>query len=210
MWKKNYVAPTISSGTAYRCDSSGTAEDEGKYVKGTVKWSVDTTQTSGNKGKNLVIAYYNPSTSAYVNLQTITLSTASGTTNYGPIQPSGGFSTDQSYKIRFTVTDTTTNSGNSATKVVTLSQAFFLMDALAQTSGKAIAFGRAATSGDNGKMIVGGPLALNLEKSMTVSHGNASTNAFYTATRTDTGNAIQFGIGTGGENRGIWDVATSK
>lgn len=172
-------------------------------MTGSVTWSVDTTQTSGNMGKNLIIAYYNPSTSAYVNLQTITLSTASGTTSYGPVQPSGGFSTEQSYKIRFTITDTTTNSNNSATKIITLSQAFFLIDTLAQTSGKAIGFGRAVNSADNGKVIVGNSLRLQLERSPIISHRNPDLNSFYIATRPDTGQTIDFGIGLGGVNRGI-------
>lgn len=172
-------------------------------MAGSVTWSVDTAQTSGNKGKNLVIAYCTSSSSTYVNLQTISLSTASGTTSYGPIQPSGGFSTEQSYKIRFTITDTTTNSNNSATKIVTLSQAFFLIDALAQTSGKAIGFGRAVNSADNGKVIVGNSLKLQLERSSIISHGNSGINAFYSATRTDTGQTIDFGIGSNGVNRGI-------
>lgn len=209
VWKKNYVAPSISSGTAYRCNSNGIAEDEGTFVAGKVSWSVDTTQTN-NKGDKLYIAYYDTSTSTYVNLQTITLNTTSGTTSYGAVQPqNSGFSTEQSYKIRFTITDTTTNSNNSATKIVTLSQAFFLIDALAQTSGKAIAFGRAVNSADSGKVIVGGPLKLQLEKSPIVSHGNSGTNAFYSATRTDTGQTLDFGIGSGGVNRGLWDTASN-
>lgn len=195
VWKQNYVAPKINSGTAYRCDDNGTAEDEGTYVAGSVTWSVDTAQTSGNKGKNLVIAYCTSSSSTYVNLQTISLSTASGTTSYGPIQPSGGFSTEQSYKIRFTITDTTTNSNNSATKIVTLSQAFFLMDALAQTSGKAIAFGRAATSADNGKVVVGGALQLQLK----------GANPVLQVIHPDTSVGVNFGIGSDGYNRGIYD-----
>lgn len=206
MWKKSYVAPTISAGTAYRCGSDGVAEDEGNYVAGKVTWSVDTTQTSGNLGDTLLVEYYNPSTSAYTALATIDLSASSGTTSYGPLQPSGGFSTDQSYKIRLTVTDTSSNAGNSATKVVTLSQAFFLMDALAQTSGKALAFGRAATAADNGKVVIGDSLSLALEgNGMTATNGTANTNTYYVAERTDTNKKISFGIGAGGTNRGIWD-----
>lgn len=169
-------------------------------MAGKVTWSVDTAQTSGNMGKNLVIAYYNPSTSAYINLQTITLSTASGTTSYGPVQPSGGFLTEQSYKIRFTVTDTTTNSGNSATKITTLSQAFFLIDALAQTSGKAIGFGRAVTPADNGKVIVGGPLQLQLK----------GANPVLQTIHPDTSVGVNFGIGGDGYNRGIYDPTGQK
>lgn len=146
-----------------------------------------------------------------MNLQTIEeLNATSGTTSYGPVHPpisqsnpNGEFSTEQSYKIRFTITDTTTNSNNSATKIVTLSQAFFLIDVLAQTNGKAIGFGRAVNSADNGKMIVGQSLTLNLEKSPIVSHGNSGINAFYSATRTDTGQTLDFGIGSGGVNRGL-------
>lgn len=169
-------------------------------MTGSVTWSVDTTQTSGNMGKNLIIAYYNPSTSAYVNLQTITLSTASGTTSYGPVQPSGGFSTEQSYKIRFTITDTTTNSNNSATKIITLSQAFFLIDALAQTSGKAIVFGRGATSEDNGKVVVGGTLQLQLK----------GVNPVLQTIHQDTSVGVNFGIGSDGYNRGIYDSTGKK
>ena len=215
VWKQNYVAPKISLGTAYRCDDNGATEDEGTFVAGKVTWSVDTTQTN-NKGNKLYIAYYDSSTSAYVNLETIDLNTTSGTTSYGPVQPpisqsnpNGEFSTEQSYKIRFTVTDTTTNSNNSATKIITLSQAFFLIDALAQTNGKAIGFGRAVNSADDGKVIVGNSLKLQLERSPIISHGNPGINAFYSATRTDTGQTLDFGIGSGGVNRGLWDTASN-
>ena len=128
------------------------------------------------------------------------LSTASGTTSYGPLQPSGGFLTDQSYKIRFTITDTTTNSNNSATKIVTLSQAFFLIDALAQTGGKAIGFGTAVTSADNGKVIVGGPLQLQLK----------GVNPVLQVIHPDTSVGVNFGMGSDGYNRGIYDPAGRK
>lgn len=38
-----------------------------------------------------------------------------------------------------------------------------------------------------------------------VQNVNASGNTYFTAERTDTGNRTMFGIGAGGDNRGVWD-----
>lgn len=140
VWKLNYVNPKITSCTARRCDSSGTASDEGKYAYVTVKWEVDTNY----KGKSIAFAYKKSTDadSAYVSVTDTSSSVT--TVRTGTLSKTIGgnnISTDYTYNVRVTLTDT---NNKKAISYVTLSPSFFTLDILA--GGKGIAIGKSATT----------------------------------------------------------------
>ena len=145
-WELAYAYPTIDPATVIRCNSSGSATEDGAYGKASFTWSIDTTaDDGGNTGKRAVISW-KPTTTASWNgasSVTITLSGTGGTINR--VFGSGAISTDASYDVRIAVTDTHTIDGNECTayRYLTLSQAFFTMDFLA--GGHGVAMGTAAT-----------------------------------------------------------------
>lgn len=145
-WELAYAYPSIDPATVIRCDSSGSATEDGTYGKASFTWSIDTTaDDGGNTGKRAVISW-KPTTTASWNgasSVTITLSGTGGTINR--VFGSGAISTDASYDVRIAVTDTHEIDGNECTayRFLTLSQAFFTMDFLA--GGHGVAMGTAAT-----------------------------------------------------------------
>lgn len=146
-WELAYAYPSIDPATVIRCDSSGSATEDGTYGKVTFTWSIDTTADGGaNAGKRAVISWKPTTTSSWDNASstTVTLSGTGGTVN----RVFGTIATDTSYDVRIAVTDTHTIDSNECTayRYLTLSQAYFTMDFLA--GGHGVAMGTAATQTD--------------------------------------------------------------
>lgn len=145
-WELAYAYPSIDPATVIRCDSSGSATEDGTYGKVTFTWAIDTTADGGaNAGKRAVISWKPTTTASWdgASSTTVTLSGTGGTINR--VFGSGAISTDASYDVRIAVTDTHTIDGNECTayRYLTLSQAFFTMDFL--NGGHGVAMGTAAT-----------------------------------------------------------------
>lgn len=131
VWKRAYIAPKISSLSVYRAsNTSGTASDEGQYCYVKCSWSVDTTLTSGNKGQTLLIEYKAASATSWTTAKSVSLSSlsaSSGTTETAALN-TASFDTGTTYHIRVTVSDTSGQTGNTASATSTLSPAFFTLD----------------------------------------------------------------------------------
>jgi uncharacterized repeat protein (TIGR02543 family) len=56
VWKQSFVAPTITSISAWRSDSSGVIQADGSYAKIEVKWRVDNTIDTNNIGLTMKIS----------------------------------------------------------------------------------------------------------------------------------------------------------
>lgn len=150
VWKRAYIAPKISSLSVYRAsNTSGTASDEGTYCYVKCTWSVDTTLTSGNKGQTLAIEYKAAAATSWTSAKSVSLSTASATTSTAVLNSSSAgitFDTSTTYNIRVTVSDTSGQTGNTASATATLSPAFFTFDFRA--GGHGLGIGRAADVAD--------------------------------------------------------------
>ena len=132
-WVKAPDAPTISSLTVVRSNSSGVASNTGTYCKVTAKWSIDTTNVSGNTatvtGK---IQPHGGSSTAF------TFSSGASGTSGTAVAIIAGCDTDTQYTITVTVTDTRTSTSRSAI----MTMAFFPCDFAA--GGKGMGVGVAA------------------------------------------------------------------
>lgn len=150
VWKRAYIAPKISSLSVYRAsNTSGTAADEGKYCYVKCAWSVDTTLTSGNKGQTLAIEYKTAAATSWTSAKSVALSAASATTSTAVLNSSSAgiqFDTSTTYNIRVTVSDTSGQSGNTASATATLSPAFYTFDFRA--GGHGLGIGHAADVAD--------------------------------------------------------------
>lgn len=150
VWERAYIAPKISSLSVYRAsNTSGTAADEGKYCYVKCTWSVDTTLTSGNNGQTLSIEYKTAAATSWTSAKSVALSAASATTSTAVLNSSSAgiqFDTSTTYNIRVTVSDTSGQSGNTASATSTLSPAFFTFDFRA--GGHGVGIGHAASVAD--------------------------------------------------------------
>ena len=150
VWKRAYIAPKISSLSVYRTsDTSGTASDEGTYCYVTCSWSVDTTLTSGNEGQTLSIEYKTASATSWTAAKSVSLSTASDTTSTAVLNSSSAgiqFDISTTYNVRVTVSDTSGQTGNTASRTATLSPAFYTLDF--RSGGHGVGIGHAAGVAD--------------------------------------------------------------
>jgi uncharacterized repeat protein (TIGR02543 family) len=126
IWELAYVKPRITGFSVSRCNSSGALSDSGTYALVKFAWACDKAVSS------IKIAWSGGSSGS----ATVSASGTSG--NVSQVVGGGGFSTDHTYKITATVTD----SGGSTEASTTLPGTAYVMDFL--SGGKGIAFGKPA------------------------------------------------------------------
>lgn len=129
VWELAYVKPRIINVSTIRCDSSGTATDEGQNGLVSFEWECDNTVSS------IVIKWKLTSDTSWSSV-TISASGTSGTINH--VIGEDGLSAENTYDIHITVSD----SGGSSYAISSLTSMKFVMDILA--GGKGIAFGKTA------------------------------------------------------------------
>ena len=125
-----YSPPSFASYESYRSDSSGTAADDGTYVRGLVKYSY-----SSCSSKNAVTraTYYKKSTDTAWTNASVSFSSGTGFTFGG-----GNISTESTYDIKYTLTDAFTT----ISIIDSVSTASVVMDFKA--GGKGVAVGKVA------------------------------------------------------------------
>lgn len=128
VWELSYSKPKISSYSVSRCDSGGTASDEGTYARVKFSWSTSKTVSS------ILIEW--SSGAGGSGSYAVSASGTSGSVNQ--IVGGGSLSTESTYTIIVTVTD----DGGSISSSRSLSGMILPFDALA--GGKGVAFGKAA------------------------------------------------------------------
>lgn len=126
-----YEVPKISSLSIVRCNSSGSENDEGTYVKVTPVFTYSS--VSSKNTITAVVAYKTVAGTSWS-------SNTSVATGESTIVGGGAISANSSYEIRFTLTDAFT----SVTQTVTIPTASTTMDFL--RGGKGVAIGKVAES----------------------------------------------------------------
>ena len=129
VWELAYVKPRISNVTAIRCDSSGTASDEGQNGLIGFDWECDRDVSS------IAIKWKLPAETVWTSV-TISASGAIGTVSH--VIGENALSAESTYDIHVTVAD----SGGSSYAITSLMSMIFAVDFLA--GGKGVAFGKTA------------------------------------------------------------------
>lgn len=129
VWELAYVKPRITNVSVKRCDSSGTASDEGQNGLVSFKWACDKTVSS-------IVIKHKLSTSSTWTSTTVSASGTSGTVSQ--VIGSNGLSVENTYDIHITVTD----SGGSTYTITSLTSMKFSIDF--KSGGTGVAFGKAA------------------------------------------------------------------
>lgn len=131
-----YAAPTISSVSVQRCDSSGNLSDSGTYAKYTVNSTYSTVNSKNTRTVTAAYSSDNGSTySAETTLQATTDTANAKTGTYG----GGSLASTTSYIVRFTIKDAY---GATATITAPLQSAARPMNI--KSNGKGVAFGKMA------------------------------------------------------------------
>lgn len=157
----DYAAPTISTATAFRCDSNGTASDSGTYLSVKCKGSV-----SSCGGNNVRTVQYRKKTAggSYGSWATLTNNTAAVV--------NAGLSSSTSYVVQFRVSDSLGNSRTVEVNIPTAGVTFNL-----RAGGKGAAFGKYAES-DNELQVA---WDLRLSSPLGIASGGTGEGARYEA-----------------------------
>lgn len=128
IWELAYTAPRLSNFSVARCASDGKESESGTYVKVEFKWATDKTVTT-------IKIEYKTETST-----TWTATTVTGTGTSGTVSKiiGGSLSTEYTYNIRITVSD----SVGSSSAVKDVPSMHYIIDV--RSTGKGIAFGQPA------------------------------------------------------------------
>lgn len=126
IWELAYTKPRITNLSIARTNSSNVESDDGTNAKVTFKWACDKTVSS------IVIKWKLTTASTYSNSRTVTASGTSGTVTESIT--GNTFSTESSYDIHVTVTD---SNGSSSTTGI-LPSMKFVVDFLAGGNGAAV------------------------------------------------------------------------
>lgn len=129
VWELAYVKPRIVNVSTVRCDSSGTANDEGQNGLVSFDWECDKTVSS------IVIKWKLTSDTSWTSV-TVSASGTSGTINH--VVGENALSAENTYDIHITVSD----AGGSSYAISSLTSMKFVVDVLA--GGKGISFGKTA------------------------------------------------------------------
>jgi len=161
VWKSNYAAPKITSLTAVRCNSSGTADDEGTYAKVTAAWS---TMQSIDQNKTANYGTVTGKTRASDASSDVSFTFSSGAGGTGVYSGTAvaivpNMSTEKSYSVTVSVTDA--QGGKTTVRSTLLTSAKFILDFKA--GGEGIGIGAAAP--DAG-LAIGKPTTMTSELKM--------------------------------------------
>lgn len=129
VWELAYVKPRIANVSTVRCDSSGTANDEGQNGLVSFEWECDRSVTS------IVIKWKLASATSWSSA-TVSATGTSGTISH--VVGDNALSAESTYDIHITVSD----SGGSSYAISSLTSMKFVIDIL--SGGGGIAFGKTA------------------------------------------------------------------
>ncbi len=137
VWELAYVKPRITNFNAYRCDSGGTADENGTYIKVEANWETDNPIRQSVTGSGLKIYWGTSESYSTVNI-IYNLPTTHGSIN--KIIGGGNVSPEESYYVQIYVNDVT---GYNETAKYPIPTASYPIDI--KKYGKGIAFGGVAS-----------------------------------------------------------------
>lgn len=137
VWELAYVKPRITNFNAYRCDSGGTADENGTYIKVEANWETDNPIGQSVTGSGLKIYWGTSESYSTVNI-IYNLPTTNGSIN--KIIGGGNVSPEESYYVQIYVNDVT---GYNETAKYPIPTASYPIDI--KKYGKGIAFGGVAS-----------------------------------------------------------------
>ncbi|MCI9087547.1 MAG: hypothetical protein HFJ32_03200 [Clostridia bacterium] len=138
-----YSNPTISKVTATRCNSDGTANEEGTYLKYTFKGAISSVNDKNTHVYKIGYKLTTASTYTYVTIP----NDAYSIDKEDMVLSNVTFSENNSYHIQFYIGDYFTNS----TIIKNVATGFTLMDF--NSSGKSIAIGKVSEASNNQEML---------------------------------------------------------
>lgn len=194
-----YNNPSISNISVARCNSDGTNNEDGIYLKYTFVGSVS---SINNKNTYVYkIGYKLTDSSSYTY---VTISNNAYTINKTNTVLTGvTFDNNYSYDIIFSITDKFTTTIRTAD----IRTGFELINF--NENGKSMAIGKVSEAGGNEKKL---EIALPTEfnQDTYIRNNKANTNTGFYTKRTDSNTEVWMGVGAGGINHGLYSTSLDK
>jgi hypothetical protein len=177
----NYLSPRITSFKAYRCDANGNSDDEGAYIA--IEYGHDIFSINSKNNASYKIEIKSSKMTSFSNFRM-------GTDYFAQTKRSFSASVDDSYTIRYTVSDYFTT----ITQEIEVSTGFTLVDY--HSSGKGISFGKVSqkeameinfTMFDRFDTLIGNGLA-SYEENGSIDCNTTLETLFISSTNTPDGN----------------------
>lgn len=182
-----YSAPSFTSYLSQRATSAGVVNDDGTYIRGLISYSY---ASCSSKNSVTRATYYKKSSATSWTNASKSFSSGTAFTFGG-----GAISTESSYDVKYTLTDSFTT----VTIIDTVSTAAVLMDFKA--GGKGIAIGKVAEKDDTFEVALETYHTANVTVNKTTSPSVKCDNGT---------KSVSLLVGSGGVNRGVYDNTTSK
>lgn len=195
-----YSAPS-GSVSGLRSDDLGTADPNGEYLLYNYRFTIS--PVGNNNTKLVQLQYKQTASSSWTVLLTDT-STYSDTVS-GGLSASNILNADYPYNLRLMIQDYFTTVYINAADIPT---AFTLVDY--HNSGKGIAFGKVAENADLFDCALPSLFQAASNPIIDAAHGIANIGAYVQARRTDTGNSVSLGVGSGGINHGVYSGSLNR
>ena len=129
-----YEPPVLSTFTAYRCDSSGTADYEGSYLNVTINFSISTVNDLNDKYYEILYKVKGDSSWAG------TLASGNIYSRNESFVTDSLFSPDNQYDVVVRIWDFFTSAADGVNATVSIATAFTMLDF--RSTGKGVAFGK--------------------------------------------------------------------
>ena len=195
---ESYAVPTLQNILSLRTDSTGAEEDEGTYIL--AQAGATFASCGGNNNVTVAVSYKKESESAY----TAAGSLADGQLLFG----AGNITLRDNYNVRYIVTDAL---GESRTYNDIVTRSVWEMHV--KRGGGAWAFGGVADT-DGALHVYGG---IKADDAITSTRNGigffsraASGAVGFSATNTTSGQGVSVQVGSGGTNRGLYDLTGDK
>lgn len=218
-WKQSYISPSVSITSAYRSNASGVNQDDGTYANVNFTAKADRSISSTNNISTVKVEWRLSGTNTWPTNQSESF--PANSESYTGSYVISNISTENQYDIRVTASDTygksLADAGTPAVYTVSatsyISMAFITMDFLA--GGHGISFGQPSSEegfvcGMNTRFANRVSIGAEADSPLWIEHGKANVGNWVSLVRADTNKMISFGIGTGGQNRGVYDDSGGK
>ncbi len=210
-----YTAPTISKLNVYRCNSDGTLNKRGTYIR--VIFSASVSSMSNKNTATYKLQYKKTKDSDYTSVTLSALANTFTVTDYSYIFSA---SKGRSYEVVISVTDRHNASKPAIrTEKVPTASSIFSWRGFKNESGDVEDSAGIGKIPEKANTLQVGwesefdkPISIfdNSGRQILIQNGTSGTNTYLVARREDTGIELAFGVGSSGVNNGIWSYNLNR
>lgn len=191
-----YSTPSLTTFKATRVDTSGNEDTNGTKIK--LEWAYSVSSVNSKNTASMTIKHKESTASSYSTTDTSSTSLSQSTSS----TLTATFDTEKGYDFQITVTDAFTT----VTKISSVSTSLYPLSIY--YNGTGVAIGKAAETGN--LFDIGWKTKISSGSYQLTLYNNTGSGDTYMNVKSWSGEKVNFGIGSGGNNRGIYDGTSAN